>query len=178
MDVIACVIACGWPSNAHGRAWRRRASGVKLPARRMQVLTTTPSPLASPQVNEARALRDKLNKTLKKALKQREAEAEAARAAEATAKEKARVLSAFDWILSEFECIRVHLSAGGGQNKGTPAHKRSTRRASACQEREQRRSPRRVAHPLPPFPHRRASRSSKQRWRRGKPKRQAALDCD
>jgi len=67
---------------------------VKLPARRMQVLTTTPSPLSSQQVNEARALRDKLNKTLKKALKQREAEAEEARAAEATAKEKARVLSA------------------------------------------------------------------------------------
>ena len=94
MDVIAYVIACGWPLNAHGRAWRRRASCVKLPARRMQVLTTAPSPLSSPQVNEARALRDKLNKTLKKALKQREAEAEAARAAEATAKEKARVLSA------------------------------------------------------------------------------------
>jgi hypothetical protein len=56
----------------------------------MQVLTTAPS-LLSPQVNEARALRDKLNKTLKKALKQSAAEAEAARVAEATAKEKARV---------------------------------------------------------------------------------------
>ena len=55
----------------------------------MQVLTTAPL-LLSPQVNEARALRDKLNKTLKKALKQSAAEAEAARAAEATAKEKAR----------------------------------------------------------------------------------------
>ena len=92
------VIACGWPSNAHGLLWRRPASCVKLPVPSMQVLTTAPL-LLSPQVNEARALRDKLNKTLKKALKQSAAEAEAARAAlmapneaaEATAKEKARV---------------------------------------------------------------------------------------
>jgi hypothetical protein len=77
---------------AHTFPWTSLATTcVKLPARRMQVLTTAPSPLSSPQVNEARALRDTLNKTLKKALKQREAEAEAARAAEATAKEKARV---------------------------------------------------------------------------------------
>ena len=46
-------------------------------------------PCVSPQVGEARALRDKLNKNLKKALKQSAAEAEAARAAEAVAKEKA-----------------------------------------------------------------------------------------
>ena len=76
------------------RLLQRLVGGRGAPVRAVPHACAHHDALSSPQVNEARSLRDKLNKTLKKALKQREAEAEAARAAEATAKEKARVLSA------------------------------------------------------------------------------------